>query len=75
MRYEEYKKLIKEDINNLIDLKEQVIQEMQEIVIPSMDFPCDNYNLSKEDIDSINRLRHKEVAIYDLIEYLDKEIR
>ena len=70
----EYKELIKEEIVRLINLKEDIVNKLQEVVNPCMDFPCDNYNLSKFDIDRINVLRNKEVAIYELISMLDKEL-
>ena len=75
MYKEEYKKLLWEIIEQLLEYKEKVGEELQERVFANCDFPSESYSMKEEEIKKINQLRNKEVAIGNLIHYLDKELR
>lgn len=66
----EYKDLIDETINKLIEKKDFLVQDIEE-VSTFLDMNQNDNTLSNWEVDYINSRRKKMRAIYDLIEKLE----
>lgn len=71
MNKDYYNNCIKQYIKELIEIKDNYIEEIQEIAT-YIDFQKDKQDLDRLDLLSINEKRNNIGAIYQLIEDLDK---
>lgn len=71
MNKEYYKNCLKQYIKELIEIKENYVDEISNIAT-YIDFQAKNNNLDRLDLLAINEKRNNIGAIYKLIEDLDK---
>lgn len=71
MKKDYYKNLIIMEINHLVNRKDMLSNEIGEIAT-YLDTRENNVDLTRIDIESINKLRNEMKAIYDLIDKLEE---
>ena len=71
MEKDYYKNLIIMEINHLVNRKDMLSNEIGEIAT-YLDTRENNVDLTRIDIESINKLRNEMKAIYDLIDKLEE---
>lgn len=69
---ESYNEMIKELISNLIEQKEDLVNDLVERACPIIDYRETSYLLSQSDIMAINDLRVRIATIYKLIDDLQE---
>lgn len=74
MNKEYYNNCLKQFVKELIELKENYVEEIQEIAT-YIDFQEDNNDLDRLDLGAINEKRNNIGAIYQLIEDLDRLLK